>query len=235
MATKVPTEILIKILNFHHLVRLKIYIYHYYSIESGSEKKALCIRTHISCMDVQARTLLIQNGYDLSSSPPQATFDYSLLRSLTLICDNTLNMDLYWGSNHDFLSYHWSTIRQFISLQEIYIEGCYGWHKSDCLPLASSFTQLTIFNNFKELRRFSFDCGGRGFDANELLCQMAENLSESFETIEIRMNYYDPWIFSAEEYFFEGWCRRKVGVRNKKLRGLRIEHLRHTPHDSHQE
>src|SRR6185436_15409074 len=27
-------------------------------------------------MDIQARTLLTQNGFDLSSSPPQATFDY---------------------------------------------------------------------------------------------------------------------------------------------------------------
>ena len=27
-------------------------------------------------MDPQARTLLVQNGFDLSSSPPQATFDY---------------------------------------------------------------------------------------------------------------------------------------------------------------
>ena len=40
------------------------------------EKKALCIRTYISCMNIQARTLLIQNGFDLSSSTPQATFDY---------------------------------------------------------------------------------------------------------------------------------------------------------------
>ncbi|CAG8458243.1 8691_t:CDS:2 [Diversispora eburnea] len=32
-----------------------------------SKKKALCIRTYISCMDTQARTLLTQNGYDLSS------------------------------------------------------------------------------------------------------------------------------------------------------------------------
>ena len=40
------------------------------------KKKELCIRTYISCMDTQARTLLTQNGFDLSSSSPQATFDY---------------------------------------------------------------------------------------------------------------------------------------------------------------
>src|SRR6185436_19620551 len=40
------------------------------------KRKAVCIRTYISCIDTQARTLLIQNGFDLSSSPPQATFDY---------------------------------------------------------------------------------------------------------------------------------------------------------------
>ncbi|CAG8578864.1 10864_t:CDS:2, partial [Diversispora eburnea] len=47
-----------------------------YTNNSRLEKKALCIRTYISCLDVQARTLLSQNGFDLSSSPPQATFDY---------------------------------------------------------------------------------------------------------------------------------------------------------------
>src|SRR6185436_3953724 len=40
------------------------------------KRKALCIRTYISCLDTQARTLLTQNGFDLSSSPPHATFDY---------------------------------------------------------------------------------------------------------------------------------------------------------------
>ncbi|CAG8607243.1 8333_t:CDS:2, partial [Diversispora eburnea] len=38
--------------------------------------KAFCIRTCVSCMDTQARTLLTRNGFDLSSSPSQATFDY---------------------------------------------------------------------------------------------------------------------------------------------------------------
>ncbi|RHZ73804.1 hypothetical protein Glove_229g98 [Diversispora epigaea] len=46
--------------------------------EEKSKKKALCIRTYISCMDTQARTLLTQNGFDLSSSPPRAIFDYPL-------------------------------------------------------------------------------------------------------------------------------------------------------------
>ncbi|CAG8615346.1 1249_t:CDS:1, partial [Diversispora eburnea] len=40
------------------------------------KKKALCIRTYISCMDIEVRTFLTQNGFDLSSSPPQVTFDY---------------------------------------------------------------------------------------------------------------------------------------------------------------
>ncbi|CAG8548260.1 2300_t:CDS:2 [Diversispora eburnea] len=39
-------------------------------------KKSLFIRTYLSCMDTQARTLITQNGFDLSSSPPHATFDY---------------------------------------------------------------------------------------------------------------------------------------------------------------
>ncbi|CAG8577671.1 8182_t:CDS:2, partial [Diversispora eburnea] len=96
-------------------------------------------------------------------------------------------------------------IGQFISLQELYIEN------------------LMFNNNFNGLRRFSFDCGREGFDANKLLCQMAENIPESLETIKIRMVYRDPWIFSASSLrkFFEGWCCKGGG--NEKLRRLRIK------------
>ncbi|CAG8495613.1 2598_t:CDS:2 [Diversispora eburnea] len=93
MATKIPTEIIIKILNnvqsedLHssllvNRIWCKVTIpilwelildHEYYSI---NRKTSLCIRTYISCMNTQTRTLLIQNGFDLSSSPPQATFDY---------------------------------------------------------------------------------------------------------------------------------------------------------------
>ncbi|CAG8638787.1 617_t:CDS:2, partial [Diversispora eburnea] len=62
-----------------------------------------------------------------------------------------------------------------------------------------------------------------GFDANELLSQMAENVPKSLETIEIRMDYDNPWIFSADSLrkFFEGWCKGRGG--NKKFRVLRLE------------
>ncbi|CAG8644630.1 8340_t:CDS:2, partial [Diversispora eburnea] len=208
-------------------------------------KKELCIRTYISCMNTQARTLLIQNGFDLSSSPPQATFNYpsfthkfivnnldyfifkysqqiigvpkvfkkletfvsaisdELLRplyeSLALICDNILNMELNFNSNSyyqlqylarfigdqkrlenlsivsnfhlDCNSLLWvigqketlkslrlnsvnfshfkgrsSPIGQFISLQELYINNCYGLHKPNSFFFASSFTQLSNFH-----------------------------------------------------------------------------------------
>ncbi|CAG8524873.1 10588_t:CDS:2 [Diversispora eburnea] len=133
-----------------------------------------------------------------------------------------------------------SSIGKFFSLQELSIVGCSGFHKSVCLSLASSFTQLSSFhysysrhvtqkysqefiitelslnklssgqvikifnNNFNELRRFSFDCRREIFDANELLCQMAENVPESLETIEIGMVF--SWIFSTNSLrkFFEG-------------------------------
>ncbi|CAG8497269.1 11184_t:CDS:1 [Diversispora eburnea] len=71
---------------------------------------------------------------------------------------------------------------------------------------------IAIFNNnFNELRRFSFDYNG--LDANELLCQMAESVPKSLETIEIRMG-----IFNADSLrkFFEGWCC-KGGGGNKKI------------------
>ncbi|CAG8558550.1 11552_t:CDS:2 [Diversispora eburnea] len=373
-------------------------------IDYGLNKKSLCIRTYISCMNTSTRKLLIQDGFDLSSSPPQATFDYPsfkitavlkkfseeflkysnligsiltfpdapkvfkkleyfssmtigddelirpLYESLTLICDNILKMDLFLGfdshsqvqlltnlisvqkrlenlsvvSNCDlyYNSIFWaiisqketlkslrlksvffnnferksSTIGQFISLKELYIDDCYGLHNLDCLSLASSFTQLRRFhyfhsnyiyrypqefiikiletantnlrniclqlyhtitfdiesailnyctkitklslhnlypdqviaifnNNFNELRKFSFDCGEVGFDANELLCQMAENVPKSLEIIKIRMVYKDPWIFSSDSLrkLFEGWCCKGGG--NKKLRKFCIKRL----------
>jgi hypothetical protein len=97
MATKISTELLIMILNNLESTQdlyssllvnrnwCKITIPILWELPLGQEcyagdkklrKKALCIRTYISCMDTQARTLLTQNGFDLSSSPPQATFDY---------------------------------------------------------------------------------------------------------------------------------------------------------------
>ncbi|RHZ69636.1 hypothetical protein Glove_281g40 [Diversispora epigaea] len=114
--------------------------------------------------------------------------------------------------------------------------------KSDCLFLALSFTQLSSFhyihsrrhrvisdfklllydlsnehviaifnNNFNELR-FSFGYDKR-FDANELLCKIAENIPESLETIVRRMG-----IFSADSdslrKVFEEWCFKGGG--NKK-------------------
>ncbi|CAG8575554.1 8861_t:CDS:1 [Diversispora eburnea] len=472
MATKIPTEILIKILNnvqsshstqdlysslLVNRIWCKITIPILWELTLGQEccmddeelsKKALCIRTYISCMDTRAKTLLTQNGFDLSSSLPQATFDYPsfthkiiidnlvyfvsiysqqiigsdqdnyiitksrilfreickliinrckfldsfkmagvpkfsynvlnhsdligsilklpsapkvfkklesftsmiedhesiypLYKSLALICDNILNIDLKFNtpyqirllarlisvqkrlenlsvvtfSNQDYDSLLWaiisqketlkilrlklvsycqfeqksSPIGQFTSLQELYIEGSHSFHDSDCLYLTSSFTKLSSFhyfrsvypytrypqefiikiletannnlkniyldiyptitsdifstilnycikitkltlrnlsheqviaifnNNFNELRRFSFDCGGeKEFDANKLLCKMAENIPESLETIEIRMIYGAPWIFSADSLrkLFEGWCCK--GGRNKKV------------------
>ncbi|CAG8527299.1 9743_t:CDS:10 [Diversispora eburnea] len=60
-----------------------------------------------------------------------------------------------------------------------------------------------------ELRRFSFE----GFDANQLLSQMAGNVPESLETIKIRMVYKDIWIFSTSSLrkFFEGF-RCKIDI-----------------------
>ncbi|CAG8434180.1 6694_t:CDS:2 [Diversispora eburnea] len=217
------------------------------------KKKALCIRTYILCMDVQARMLLAQNGFDLSSSPSQATFDAdnsddeeiitadsriifhemcndsicsisklpgatkifkklesftstisldanligSLYESLTLVCDNILNMDLSFDldSQEQLLTKLISvqngksaSTGQFISLQELYIKDCHELQESDLIEIFN--------NNFNELRRFSFDCG-KSLDADELLRQIAENVPESLETIMIKMYYYNPWIFSA--------------------------------------
>src|SRR6185295_679899 len=98
MATKISTEILIKILNNNACSTQDLYssllvnrfwckvtMPLLWKLPFGEEccmdnkklkKRALCIRTYISCMDAQARTFLTQNGFDLSSSPPQVTFDY---------------------------------------------------------------------------------------------------------------------------------------------------------------
>src|SRR5437899_2372822 len=98
MATKISTELLIMIINnvqstqdLHssllvNRIWCKVTVPILWELALSQEygwkdykkvgKNALCIRTYISCMDDQVRTLLTQNGFDLSSSPPQATFDY---------------------------------------------------------------------------------------------------------------------------------------------------------------
>ncbi|CAG8610485.1 11433_t:CDS:1, partial [Diversispora eburnea] len=83
---------------------------------------------------------------------------------------------------------------------------------------------IAIFNNnFNELRRFSFHCK-EGINADELLCQMAENVPKPLETIIFIMDDDNPWIFSANSLrkFFEGW-RCKGGEGNKMPRRLRIK------------
>ncbi|CAG8598114.1 9477_t:CDS:2 [Diversispora eburnea] len=47
---------------------------------------------------------------------------------------------------------------------------------------------------------------------------MAKNVSESLETIELIMDYENPWIFSASSLrkLFEGWCC-KGGGGNRKI------------------
>ncbi|CAG8548752.1 9785_t:CDS:1 [Diversispora eburnea] len=81
---------------------------------------------------------------------------------------------------------------------------------------------IAIFNNnFNELRSFSFNCE-IGLDANKLLCQMAKNVPESLETIEIRMGRFTA---DSLRIFFEGWCY-KGGGENKKIIVKRTEQAR---------
>ncbi|CAG8452008.1 8157_t:CDS:2 [Diversispora eburnea] len=269
------------------------------------KKKALCIRTYISCMDTQVRTLLIQNGFDLSSVQKRLeilsigsnyNLDYNSIFSAIISQKETLKSLRL--RQVEFFHFEWNSLPfdQFISLQELYIEDCYGLFNSDCLFLASLFTQLSsfhykykrgtypqefiikifetantnlkniyldlhptisfdtailnyctnitkltllklrpeqiisIFNSdFNELRRLSFDCRGEGFDADELLYKMAENVPESLETIEIRMEKFSV---DSLRKFMKGWsCKerggnKKIIVKRKKEARLCDEHFK---------
>ncbi|CAG8568760.1 10151_t:CDS:2 [Diversispora eburnea] len=140
-------------------------------------------------MDNQARTLLTQNGFDLSLSPR--------LKPLLIIHHSLINLELItWlirFSNN--LLEKLSTIGQFNSLKELYMEDFEELYNSNCLIFASYYSiKLTLLNlsleqiiatfnnNFNELRQFSF-IYEKELDANELLCQMAKNIPESLETI----------------------------------------------------
>ncbi|CAG8434182.1 6695_t:CDS:2 [Diversispora eburnea] len=130
-----------------------------------------------------------------------------------------------------FHSLLWAVFSQKDTLKSLrlyllYIKNCTGLHESGILLFASSFTQLTILNyhtkvteltlhnlipeqaiaifnnNFNELRNFSFNYGRERFSANELLCQMAENVPESLETIEIRMGRFTA---DSLRKYAEGW------------------------------
>ncbi|CAG8568582.1 4192_t:CDS:2 [Diversispora eburnea] len=162
-------------------------------------------------MDTQARTLLTQNGsfahiFRMDNLVYFVSTNYCDLIGSILKLPGVPKVFKKLERDSEQISRLYKSLENH---QELYIEDCSGLHKSDCLFLASSFTQLTIFNNnFNELRRLSFDCG-RGEFNDELLCQIAENVPKSLETIKIGMNHDNPWIFSADSLrnFFEGWCR----------------------------
>ncbi|CAG8595038.1 11534_t:CDS:2 [Diversispora eburnea] len=121
----------------------------------------------------------------------------------------------------DYFEAELSPIGRFISLQELYIEHSILKYCTKIneltLHILSLEQVIAIFNNnFNELRRFSFYCMGEGFDANKLLCQMAENVPKSLETIEIRIDYDNPWIFSPSslrKYFEEGVVKKEEEIK----------------------
>ncbi|CAG8548239.1 2299_t:CDS:1 [Diversispora eburnea] len=137
MASKIPPEILIKILNnvqstqdlysslFVNRIWCKVTIPILWELPLGQEyrsteklkKKALCIRTYISCMDTQARTLLIQNGFDLSSSPPRATFDYPSFTHKVMIFNLFFFVFIYSPQNIGSYQH----IKKYINSNEIII------------------------------------------------------------------------------------------------------------------
>ncbi|CAG8501278.1 3239_t:CDS:2 [Diversispora eburnea] len=322
METKISKETLIIILNNLKPFRSTQDLYSSSLVNRNWCKVAIPILWESTLsQECYARTLLTQNRFDLSSSPPQATFDYpsfarklridnllpgipevfkklesfitedyydglicQLCEPLKLICDNILNMSWKLNSNyqvkllanlisvqkrlenvsivnsgyfgHDLLflaivsqketlkslclknlcynrfAENLPPIGKFTSLRELYMKNCFELCNSNGLSLALSFTQLNLCpfsailnyckkitdltlinlspeqviaifnNNFNELRRLSFCCRKR-FDANKLLCQMAKNIPESLETIEIRMGIFSV---SSLRKFFERWC-----------------------------
>ncbi|CAG8452090.1 8163_t:CDS:2 [Diversispora eburnea] len=147
-----------------------------------------------------------------------------LFKSLALICNNILNMDLKIKS-HSY--YRLQLLEKLISTQKrlenlsiidnsflghddsnsilwaiikLYIEDFYGLSKSDSIFFASSFTQLNIFHYF-------YSSYQSGLEANKLLYQMAENVPESLETIEIKIRKFSS---DSLRKFFDGWCCKGV-------------------------
>ncbi|CAG8560819.1 5276_t:CDS:2, partial [Diversispora eburnea] len=183
-------------------------------------KKALCIRTYVSCMDTQARILLTRNGFDLSSSPPQATFDYPSFTHKFRI-DNLANFNSEYfdlsqvpeNYSHD-LNYN-DLIGSIIKLPGASKSESHVQLLEKLFSVQKRLENLSIIGNSNlnsnsllwvivKLRRFSFGYE-KGLDANNLLCKMAESVPESLESIEIRMG-----MFRSESLrkFFEGWYRK---------------------------
>ncbi|RHZ49423.1 hypothetical protein Glove_521g24 [Diversispora epigaea] len=94
--------------------------------------------------------------------------------------------------------------------------GCVDVFHAPCLKLDSNSplsieTMILKTTQFKKAimndspNKILKFCRWEGFDANELLCQIVVNVPESLETMKIRMDYKDLWIFSADSLrkFFE--------------------------------
>ncbi|RHZ44935.1 hypothetical protein Glove_707g35 [Diversispora epigaea] len=254
METKISTEILIKILNNVQSSRSTRNLY-----SSLLVNRFWCKATVTSGHDLIGSILKLPGALKVFKKLKSFTWRIEeddeicpLYESLALICDNILNMDLSLNSYSQVqlltklisvqkrlenLSIVYEKRFEILSIvdddnddKKLYIEYCRGLYNSDILYSINPEQVMAISNNnFNELRSFSFYCEEE-IDANELLCQMAENASESIETIEIRMG-----IFSADSLkkFFEGWCCKGKGG-NKKFIVKRTEQARlFTLNDKH--
>jgi hypothetical protein len=90
------------------------------------------------------------------------------------------------------LSYH------TINIIEAIIFDC---PKLEILKLSSSLDRksiLNIFSSCNHLKEFSFKGDYGGYNENDLLIQMSENVPLTLEILEIQMRLQHPWIFSAD-------------------------------------
>ncbi|CAG8502572.1 8228_t:CDS:2, partial [Diversispora eburnea] len=165
-------------------------------------------------MDIQVRTLLTQNGFNLSLSLPPATFDYpSFTHKFTI---TNLIAEVPENFEKSFSNYSSSicSILKLFGVPKVFkkLEGskmCFGLLGLDCLTFASSFTQLSRFYYFylkyagscpqefivkiletanTNLKDIHLDL--KEIDAIKLLCKMAKNILESLETVKIGMEKF---------------------------------------------
>ncbi|CAG8580570.1 4253_t:CDS:2 [Diversispora eburnea] len=168
-------------------------------------------------MDTQTRTSLIENGFDLSSSQiiVENLCHYSDLIGSILKLPGSFH---YFHSKYKLDDYPQEFIIKILetankNLKNICLDLCpiitFDIF-SAILNYCTKITKLSLYYLSPEQVIAIFNNNSNeGFNANELLSRMAENVPKSLETIEIRMDYDNPWKFSADslENFFGRWCK----------------------------
>ncbi|CAG8446910.1 11156_t:CDS:2 [Diversispora eburnea] len=145
-----------------------------------------------ACKNFYNRSELIGSILKLPGAPKvfEKLESFTSLENLSIDVTGILHCDsLFWA-----ISNQKETLKNYLSLASPFTQlDSFHYSHMVLLNYCTKITELTLHDL-------------KGFDASELLCQMAENVPESLETIEIRMGISSadrPQLFALSDEHFK--------------------------------